>query len=121
MRKAFKDYERYNTTTITYEHIFHCLDAFRQHITCHADDTPMPGKYEDHSLGDGQTLQCRSIQRLKDWAYEGDRNACFKMVDEYKPVKHSLEKYAFCDHDSPYYEAMSDHFRHHGHQQMFDD
>ena len=120
MHKAFTEYEQYNATTIRSSHVYHCLDALRQHTMCHADDTPMQGKATDHSLGHDQVLQCRSIEKLRQWAYSGDRNACFRMVDEYKPVKHSLEKYAFCSSDSPYYEAMTEHFKQYGHGEMFD-
>ena len=80
----------------------------------------MPASASDHSLGHNQVLQCRDISELKAWAYEGDRNACFRMVDEYKPVKHSLEKYAFCDPNSPYYQTMHEYFAENGHKDMFD-
>lgn len=74
---------------------------------------------EDNSLGDGEVLQCRSMDQLRHWTKEGERNACFRMVDEFKPAAHTLEKYRYCDKDSPYYERMTRYFDEHGHKPLF--
>ena len=88
---------------------------------CEADDGLMPSLQADGSVGDGQNWQCRSIDKLRSWVMHGERNACFKMVDEYRPEKHTLEKFGFCEESSPYYSRMTKYFRENGHQPMFAD
>ena len=74
---------------------------------------------KNEALGDGEMLQCRSMDRLRQWTKEGDRNACFRMVDDFKPTAHTLEKYRYCEKDSPYYEKMTRYFDEHGHKPLF--
>ena len=79
----------------------------------------MHARSEDDALGDGEMLNCRSMDRLYEWAKEGDRNACFRMVDDFKPTAHTLEKYQYCDPYGPYYDTMVAYFREYGHQPLF--
>ena len=88
---------------------------------CHADDTPMPASYEGMTLGDHQVLQCRSMDALKTWTKQGERDACFKMIDEFRQPAHTLEKYQFCDQENPYYDTMTAYFDEHGHKPVFND
>ncbi|MCJ1456070.1 hypothetical protein MMC28_006427 [Mycoblastus sanguinarius] len=119
LRKVITDYRHTNATSLSSRHTFHCLDIYRQYTLCHADDTPMPARYSDDALGDQQVLQCRSMDRLREWSKRGDRNACFRMVDEFKPAAHTLEKYQYCEAQSPYYGAMREYFEAHGHKALF--
>ena len=112
------DYERGNTQTIKSSHVHHCLDALRQDTMCQGDDTPMP-TIKDNGIGDGQIVQCRDLNALQNWIYNPERNACFKTLDEYKTVKHSLEEFAFCGESSPYYAKMTAYFDYHGHKDPY--
>ena len=119
MHKAITGYERNNISTVDISHVYHCLDSMRQNTMCNPDDTPMPAPATGNAIGDNQVLQCRSIEKLTEWVYQGERNACFQMVDEYGHIEHALEKYAFCAPDSPYYETMTSYFDKYGHQNMY--
>ncbi|MCJ1271668.1 hypothetical protein MMC22_011573 [Lobaria immixta] len=116
MRKAFVDYQRGNEQIIESSHIHHCLDSLRQDVMCKADDTPMPTSKIPHHVGDGQVLQCRDWNKLIAWAHDPERNACHRMLDDYRPISHSLERHAFCPKNSPYYSVQTAYFEKHGHK-----
>jgi hypothetical protein len=48
-------------------HILHRFDALRQHIMCHADNTPLYGN-GDGMAGDGQVHQCKKWNAMRDYA-----------------------------------------------------
>ena len=73
-------------------------------IMCSASDTPLPTQYPPLDTGVGQMLQCRSWDRLGEWALAPERNACFLGAEEELPV-HGWERYASCPPDSPYQEV----------------
>lgn len=102
-------------------HIAHCLDTIRQDVMCHADDTPMPTINERHKIGDGQVRMCKDWGALVAWTQEPERQACFKMIDEYKRVPNSLEEFAFCPGDSKYKGIMDSYFVKWGHKNPFGD
>ena len=56
------------------EHDFHCFDAIRQQIMCHADDTLLYTTGH-RDAGVNQTRQCRDWDALREWATE--RTACY--------------------------------------------
>jgi hypothetical protein len=105
---------------ITWEHYQHCLDALRQDIMCRADDTPMYGKLGNH-LGDGQTVMCRNWDKLIKWTQEPERNACYRSLSDYRTVKHSLERHAFCPENSPYHDVSTRYFEKWGHVDAFEE
>ena len=92
----------------------------RQDLMCKADDTPMPSADEPHAIGNNQVMQCRDWTQLVAWSHHPDHNACFRLFLDYRPVAHTLEEYASCPDDSPYYAVMKDCFRRHGHKPMDD-
>ena len=87
---------------------------------CKADDTPMPITSVKHSVGNGQVMQCRDWNKLVSWAYEPERNACFRLLDDYQPVKHTLERHQFCPEGSKYYPVAKGYFEKHGHMDPFE-
>ena len=120
LRHAIVSLDRGHDASVQFGHLYHCLDGLRQTVICTADDTPMrsvPGV--DHTLGDGQQFMCRDWNKMIQWAQQPDKEACWTMIDDYKPIKHKLERHAFCPKDSPYYETMSKYFEIHGHKQAF--
>ena len=110
MRKMVIDLKAGNESIITWEHYQHCLDALRQDIMCIADDTPMHGVI-GRGIGDGQVVQCRDWNKLIAWTQAPKRNACYRSLDDYRTVAHSLERHAFCPEGSPYYEVSRAYFQ----------
>ncbi|MCJ1314644.1 hypothetical protein MMC25_008326 [Agyrium rufum] len=119
MRKAFVDHQRGNPPLINPEHVHHCLDALRQDVMCMADDTPMPTILEPDSIGNGQARMCKSWDKLIEWTQAPDRNACYRRLTDYVPIRHKLERFAFCPKDSPSYPVMSAYFDKWGHKDPF--
>ena len=97
------------------------MDALRQDIMCKPDDTIMYSKPEVHVIGDGQVNQCRSWDRLVEWAQDPVRNACFKVFDDDRHVAHQPEVYSYCPEDSPYYPVVQAYYSKHGHKSIYDD
>lgn len=114
MRKKAMDLRDGVESTVSWGHYEHCLDALRQDIMCRADDTPMYAKV-GHHVGDGQVSMCRDWSKLIEWTQSPDRNACFRMLSDYRHTEHNLEKFAFCPEDSPYYEISQAYFEKWGH------
>lgn len=54
----------------------------------------------------------RQWQNLVAWAYEPERHGCHRLLDDYRPIVHSLERYAFCPEGFPYYPVMKAYFGH---------
>ncbi|KAF2272787.1 uncharacterized protein EI97DRAFT_483132, partial [Westerdykella ornata] len=115
IRKGFVEYERGQIPTLNAQHVHHCLDSLRQDVQCIADDTLMPTGSTPRSIGDLQPLKCRNLTKLVEWIYAPERNACHRSLDDYRPITHSIERYAFCSKSSPYYSAMEEYFRKYGH------
>lgn len=107
------------TTAISPRHIDHCLDTLRQDIMCFADDTPMPTIHKKHQIGSGQPRKCKNWDALVKWTQEPERQSCFHMIDEYRPVPNSLEEFAFCPEGSPHTETMTKYFERWGHKDPF--
>jgi hypothetical protein len=72
-------------------HALHCFDALRQHIMCHADNTPLYGK-GDGMAGDGQMHRCRDWTALRDYATQN--TACFR---DGKPGMSFEDRFGVCD------------------------
>lgn len=72
-------------------HALHCFDALRQHIMCHADNTPLYGK-GDGMAGDGQIHRCRDWTALRDYATQN--TACFR---DGKPGMSFEDRFGMCD------------------------
>lgn len=64
---------------------------------------------------------CRDWDALLKWTQEPERHACFKMIDEYREVPHSLEQFAFCPEGSRYKDTMDAYFEKWGHKNPFGD
>ena len=99
----------------------HCLDTLRQDVTCAADDTPIPSVLRPRAIGDGQTLMCRNMEKLKTWALAPERNACHRSLDEYRPIAYPAERYAFCGEKSEYRGVMEEYFEKVGHRDPYAD
>ncbi|KAI9650468.1 hypothetical protein NHQ30_000484 [Ciborinia camelliae] len=122
MRKAFKDLLATQENKIEMHHVWHCLDSLRQDLMCRVDDTPMPiPPGQGNVVGNTQMMMCRDLNKLREWSQEGERNACYREVNDYRPVAHSLERHAFCPEDSEDYPVMKAYFDLHGHKPMFAD
>jgi hypothetical protein len=98
-------------------HINHCLDVMLQDIKCHADDTPLP-MMVDKATGDGQIRQCRSWDKLVEWATLPENTACYKQDDKKRDDRPSLESWAHCPQNSPYFETMNAYFKKWGHHPL---
>ena len=120
LRQAFINFERGLEQTVSSGHVNHCLDGIRQDVMCKADDTPMPITMVRHSVGNNQVMQCRDWNKLVAWSYAPERNACFRLLDDYKEIGHSLERHQFCPEGSEYYPVMKEYFEKHGHQDPFE-
>ncbi|PYH89209.1 hypothetical protein BO71DRAFT_423152 [Aspergillus ellipticus CBS 707.79] len=115
IRTAFHELWSGQESTIIPAHIEHCLDTLRQDLMCKADDTPMPSLLAVNGAGDGQTLHCKNFDKLMAWTKHPDRDACYHRLNHDGPVRHAIERYAFCPPDSVHYAAMSRYFEEHGH------
>ncbi|OOF96698.1 hypothetical protein ASPCADRAFT_206876 [Aspergillus carbonarius ITEM 5010] len=115
MRKTFHEAWDDQDMSIPPEHIEHCLDSLRQDLMCKADDTPMPSLQLLNGGGEGQLMQCKNFDQLVAWTQAPERNACYKRLTDYKPIVHSVERYAFCPVDSPHFATMTQYFEKHGH------
>ena len=119
MRKAFMDYEEEREVVISSEHFHHCLDSLRQDISCYADDTPMPGPFQGVGFGNAQTIQCRNLTQVFEWATTPAQGAFSHAGNDFRHVLHNLEKHAFCPVDSPYYDVVKEYFDKHGHKDIY--
>lgn len=118
LRRAIVANQRNQKQLISYDHLFHCLDGLRQDIMCVADDTPMPAA-KTHHIGDGQIRLCRDWNKLLAWSIQPEQNACHKF-DDYREATNTLELFAFCPPDSPYYPVMESYFQIHGHKDPYE-
>ncbi|KAH7084869.1 hypothetical protein BKA63DRAFT_573901 [Paraphoma chrysanthemicola] len=82
-------------------HTLHCLDALRQHIMCHADNTPLYG-HGDGMAGDGQLHQCKDWSALRDFATRN--TACFR---DGKPGMTFEDRFGVCDDGTDGLEAYA--------------
>ncbi|CAK47177.1 hypothetical protein AAWM_04785 [Aspergillus awamori] len=115
MRHSYHELWSGQESSIPAPHIEHCLDSLRQDLMCKADDTPMPSLQLLNGGGEGQQMQCKDFDKLVAWSKAPERNACYKRLTDYKPIVHSIERYAFCPEDSEHYPTMSKYFEEHGH------
>jgi hypothetical protein len=119
MRKAFLDYEEGRAVVVSSEHVYHCLDSLRQDISCYADDTPMPGPFQGAGIGNAQTMQCRNLTKVFEWATTPERGACFHAGNDFRHVLHNLERHAFCPENSQYSPVVKEYFEKHGHKDIY--
>ena len=96
-------------------HAEHCLDLLRKDVLCYGDDTPMPTNERRTAIGDGQSLMCRSYEKVVEWARDPERHACHRSLDEYRAIKAPIERYMFCEPGSRYYPVMKQYLDQHGH------
>lgn len=80
-----------------------------------ADDTPMPTGDEARAIGDEQPMVCRNFDKLVEWVYAPERHACHRALDDYRPITHSIERYAFCKNGTTEFINMQHYFDEHGH------
>jgi hypothetical protein len=65
-----------------------------------ADATPMPTEDEARAIGDEQPMVCRNFDKLVEWVYAPERHGSHRALDDYQPITHSIERYAFCEEGS---------------------
>lgn len=91
VRAAYLTLKRQELPIFPSDHVLHCFDAIRQHIMCHADNTPLYGL--GHGIaGDGQLHQCRDWNALRDYATKN--TACFR---DGKPGMSFEDRFGVCD------------------------
>ena len=83
-----------------------------------ADDTPMPVDAKEKGVRNNQIMQCHDWENLTAWTQHPDRNACYDNIDGYKEYTNTLELFAFCPADSPYYSTTTKYFDKFGHQPL---
>jgi hypothetical protein len=71
----------------------HCFDALRQSIMCQANDELLIITGHGHANGFNQTRQCRSWDRLRDFATEN--TACY--WDDELPEEEEETRWNMCD------------------------
>ena len=120
-RKAYTDMRLGNSQIVPTDHVYHCLDTLRQDVMCLADDTPMPTSNAIHHIGNGQIRQCRNWDKLVAWTQEPERHGCYRMLDDYRKVPHTLEEFDFCNKDSQYYPVAKEYFEQYGHKNPYGD
>lgn len=126
LHHTLRDYDEGREPLVMRDHLYHCLDILRQDLMCIADDTlmevipPIPGSKRIIHNGDGETVQCRSYEKLLEWARAPERSACYSQLSDYREVEHSLEHYAHCPDDSPYKQTVDAYFARHGHVDPFE-
>ncbi len=85
----------------SWKHVMHCVESLRQDVMCQADDTP---RYTiGGALGFDQTRQCRSWEKLEEWAKQ--YNSCYG-GDSFNPQP-LIEHYKYCPKGSPYRDQVS--------------
>ncbi|KAH8703976.1 hypothetical protein BGW36DRAFT_313409 [Talaromyces proteolyticus] len=117
IRKTLHDFISTNSTLVPLNHVEHCLDILRQDLMCKADDTPMIATHD--GAGSNQTMQCKDLSKLRAWVQAPAQHSCYRHLDNYVNLSHPDERYAFCPEDSPYYPAMQEWFKKHGHHDPF--
>jgi hypothetical protein len=80
-----------------------------------ADDTPMPTGDKARAIGNEQPMVCRNLDTLVEWVYAPERQACYWALDDYQPITHSIDRYAFCEEGSETYMETKKYFDEHGH------
>ena len=87
--------------TTPFEHVMHCLNAFREEIICNADDTPRyTGSLNAElgkkvpSAGIGQPKLCNNWSKLEEFAVK--HTSCFKETNRGKPNYDPVEEFKFC-------------------------
>lgn len=116
LRRSISEFRREVTQTVPRHHINHCLEALRQHVMCVASDLPIAATKGAMEGGHVGAKECRNWQKLEAWATDPERDACWKMIDEYKTTKHDIEKFAFCEQGSRYHSKMEKYFDENGHR-----
>jgi len=111
---AVTDDYKDNPRSQNYEHLFHCLDALRKDVICHADDellfvfeTDDPANFRPR-VGEGHIRQCRNFSKLEEWALAPERNACYHFETDVNEDR--LINWMRCPPDSPYFQSMKESF-----------
>ena len=112
LHMAITEYKVGAKQTYELKHITHCLDALRQTVLCHAEDTPrltlIEPWPENHPV---QSRMCRSWDKLTAWARP--LTACYKYINEEAKHLDSLERYKFCEPGSPYLPKVRAYWKEH--------
>ncbi|MCJ1278463.1 hypothetical protein MMC21_006280 [Puttea exsequens] len=107
--RALNEYDRGLPQSGSFPHIVHCLDALRQDVICHADDTPRYAVLKKETpTGGGQYRQCRDWAELDAWAKE--MTACWRYVNSTDPNTDQLERFKYCPEGSPYLEKAKQRY-----------
>jgi len=111
---AVTDDYKDNPRSQNYAHLFHCLDALRQDVICHADDELLFEFETDNPdsrprVGEGHIRQCRNFAKLEEWALAPERNACYQFY-EGDDSKDKLKNWRHCPPNSPYFQSMKEYF-----------
>lgn len=86
--------------TRAWSHVIHCTDTLRQDIICNADDTPRYStKSKSPGSGMGQVRQCRSWDKLEEWARQ--YNSCYRSVNQTSDIE-QIQRFLYCPKGSPY-------------------
>ncbi|KAH7094516.1 hypothetical protein FB567DRAFT_600114 [Paraphoma chrysanthemicola] len=101
VRSSLLSLHRSTSPQYTLHHILHCFDALRQHIMCHADNTPLYG-HGDGMAGDGQLHQCKDWGALRDFATRN--TACFR---DGEPGMTFEDRFGVCDDGTDGLEAYA--------------
>ena len=113
--KFASDTHKGRTSSLSYEHILHCLDSMLQSVYCHADDTPwmqLPPQPYRKKYADYQTRHCKSWDKLMDWARQ--YNACYQNENikdsNGVPTDDAFEHFKYCPQGSPHIPQMEKFF-----------
>ncbi|KAL8809269.1 MAG: hypothetical protein Q9200_003559 [Gallowayella weberi] len=97
--------------TYALNHITHCLDALRDSVICHADDTPLFTFYADQKDLPTQTRKCRSWAKLSQWAAQPSHTACYRYLSEQARQLDQHERFKFCTRETGYADVVNGWFR----------
>jgi Mycotoxin biosynthesis protein UstYa len=92
-----------------HHHVIHCLDALRRDVICNADDIPRYTTSDPiPETGHGQLRQCRSWDKLNDWAKR--YNACYRYTHEASGNYPEVQRLVWCPEGSPYRQEVDKYF-----------
>ena len=90
-------------------YVIHCLDTLRRDIICNADDIPRYTTLKPiPEPGHGQLRQCRSWDKLNDWAKR--YNACYRYTHEASGNYPEVQRLVWCPEVSPYRKEVDKYF-----------
>ena len=102
---SLMDYHHGRDPSYPLQHIMHCLDALRDDVICHADETPRyTTPTADPVSGIGQLRQCRDWNKLEAWAKK--HSGCWRYVDVTWDNGSELMRWMHCPPESPAFVRM---------------